>query len=64
MFEKQLGCAVEEAHPGWDDPFEAFWAVVVGDTDLADMRPLLDTYGGEMSPNVVDILSRNGAPRS
>ncbi|MFE2647446.1 amidase [Streptomyces nigra] len=59
VFEKQLGCTVEDANPGWDDPFEAFWAVVVGDTDLAGMRALLDTYGSEMSPNVVDILSRN-----
>lgn len=59
VFEKDLGCTVEEAHPGWDDPFEAFWAVVVGDTDLAGMRALLDTYGAEMSPHLVDILSRN-----
>lgn len=59
VFEKDLGCTVEEAHPGWDDPFEAFWAVVVGDTDLAGMRALLDTFGADMSPHLVDILSRN-----
>ncbi|MGW0087186.1 amidase [Streptomyces sp. NPDC003393] len=59
IFEKDLGCTVEEAHPGWEDPFEAFWAVVVGDTDLAGMRALLDKYGAEMSPNVVEILTRN-----
>lgn len=59
VFEKDLGCTVEEAHPGWDDPFEAFWAVVVADTDLAGMRALLDTFGADMSPHLVDILSRN-----
>ncbi|WP_432132955.1 amidase [Streptomyces tendae] len=59
VFEEDLGCTVEEAHPGWEDPFEAFWAVVVGDTDLAGMRALLDKYGADMSPNVVEILSRD-----
>lgn len=59
VFEKDLGCTVEEAHPGWDDPFEAFWAVVVGDTDLAGLRALLGTYGADMSPHLVDILARD-----
>jgi aspartyl-tRNA(Asn)/glutamyl-tRNA(Gln) amidotransferase subunit A len=58
VFEKDLGCTVEEAHPGWEDPFDAFWTVVVGDTDLAGMRELIGEYGGQMSPNVVEIMSK------
>jgi aspartyl-tRNA(Asn)/glutamyl-tRNA(Gln) amidotransferase subunit A len=35
VFEKDLGCVVEPGDPGWSDPFEAFWSLVVADTDLA-----------------------------
>ncbi|MEV6283838.1 amidase family protein [Kribbella sp. NPDC051770] len=59
VFERDLGCVLEEAHPGWDDPFHAFWAVVVADSDLAGLRALLDEYGTRMSPHLVDLLSRN-----
>lgn len=58
VFEKELGCTVQEAHPGWDDPFAAFWAVVVGDTDLAGMRSLLGEHS-DVSPHVVDLIGRN-----
>jgi aspartyl-tRNA(Asn)/glutamyl-tRNA(Gln) amidotransferase subunit A len=58
VFEKELGCTVVEANPGWDDPFDAFWTVVMADTDLAGMRALIGEYGAEMSPNVVEILSK------
>ncbi|MEU4292494.1 amidase family protein [Kribbella sp. NPDC026596] len=59
VFERDLGCTLEEAHPGWEDPFHAFWAVVVADTDLAGLRALLDKHGAQMSPHLVDILSRH-----
>lgn len=58
VFETDLGCTLEEAHPGWEDPIRAFWGVVVSDTDLAGLRAVLGTHGAEMSPNVVDLLSR------
>ena len=34
VFEKDLGCTVERADPGWEDPFPQFWTLVAGDTDL------------------------------
>jgi aspartyl-tRNA(Asn)/glutamyl-tRNA(Gln) amidotransferase subunit A len=41
VFERDLGCTVEQAHPGWDNPFDSFWALVMAATDLAGMRALL-----------------------
>jgi aspartyl-tRNA(Asn)/glutamyl-tRNA(Gln) amidotransferase subunit A len=59
VFETDLGCTVEQAHPGWADPFDAFWALVVADTDLAGMRALADENAAEMSPHLVELLRRD-----
>ena len=58
VFERDLGCVVEEAHPGWEDPRDAFWGLVALESDLQGMRKLVDTYPGQISPNLVDFLSR------
>ena len=58
VFERDLGCVVEEAHPGWDDPGAAFAALIVADTDLRGMRELARRYEGRMSPHLVDLLRR------
>ena len=58
VFERDLGCVVEEAHPGWEDPYYAFWGLVALETDLRGMRQLADTYQGQMSPHLVDFLRR------
>jgi aspartyl-tRNA(Asn)/glutamyl-tRNA(Gln) amidotransferase subunit A len=58
VFERDLGCVVEEAHPGWEDPIGAFWGLVALETDLKGMRELVDRYPGQMSPHLVDFLSR------
>ena len=58
VFERDLGCVVEEAHPGWEDPYNAFWGLVALETDLEGMRRLVDTYPGQMSPHLVDFLMR------
>lgn len=58
VFAKDLGCVVEEADPGWEDPFDAFWALVVAETDLTGMRALADAHGERMSPHLVDLLRR------
>ena len=58
VFERDLGCVVEEAHPGWEDPYDAFWGLVALETDLRGMRKLADTYPGQMSPHLVDFLRR------
>ena len=52
VFERDLGCVVEEAHPGWPDPYEIFWGTVVAETDLAGMRRLADELGDRMSPHL------------
>ena len=56
VFESDLGCTVEEAHPGWDDPYNAFWGLVANETDLHGLRKLADEYEGRMSPHLVDFL--------
>ncbi|MDP6819297.1 MAG: amidase family protein [Alphaproteobacteria bacterium] len=56
LFESELGCTVEEADPGWDDPFGAFWGLVAAETDLVGMRKLVDEHGHHMTPHLVDFL--------
>ena len=52
---EDLGCTVERADPGFDDPVEAFTATVANDTDLAELRAANDR--GELSEDVLsDIL--------
>jgi aspartyl-tRNA(Asn)/glutamyl-tRNA(Gln) amidotransferase subunit A len=55
---RELGCSVEEVDPGWPDPHDTFWRLVVADTDLTGMRELAARYGNEMSPHLLDMLSR------
>jgi aspartyl-tRNA(Asn)/glutamyl-tRNA(Gln) amidotransferase subunit A len=56
VFESDLGCTVEEADPGWDDPFNAFAALMVLETDLAGMRAMVEQHGEQMSPHLVDLI--------
>jgi aspartyl-tRNA(Asn)/glutamyl-tRNA(Gln) amidotransferase subunit A len=56
VFEGDLGCTVEEAHPGFEDPYEAFWGLVVMETDLAGMRGMAEELGEKMSPHLREVL--------
>ncbi|MEQ9640300.1 MAG: amidase family protein [Alphaproteobacteria bacterium] len=58
VFEQDLGCTVEPADPGWDDPLLSFWCLVAADSDLAGMRAWLPDHAHEMSPHLVDFLMR------
>lgn len=58
VFERDLGCIVEEADPGFDDQQSAFWGLVALDTDLKGMRSLAVQYGGRMSDHLVEFLRR------
>jgi aspartyl-tRNA(Asn)/glutamyl-tRNA(Gln) amidotransferase subunit A len=58
VFARDLGCEVEIAHPGFADPFEAFWATVALDTDLKGMREMAKNLGDRMSPVVHHLLDR------
>jgi aspartyl-tRNA(Asn)/glutamyl-tRNA(Gln) amidotransferase subunit A len=54
VFERDLGCIVEEANPGWDDPFAAFFGVMFAETDLKGMRELARKY--KLSGHLHDAL--------
>jgi aspartyl-tRNA(Asn)/glutamyl-tRNA(Gln) amidotransferase subunit A len=57
-FERDLGCTVERADPGWQDPSGTFWALVAAETDLTGMRRIMQGREREMSPHLVDLLMR------
>ncbi len=59
VFERDLGCEVEEAHPGFEDPYGAFWGLVALETDLAGMRKLAAELGGRMTPHLVEFLEQD-----
>lgn len=56
VFEQDLGCTVERADPGWPDPYETFWGLVINDSDLSGLRKLADSLGDRMSPHLVEAL--------
>jgi aspartyl-tRNA(Asn)/glutamyl-tRNA(Gln) amidotransferase subunit A len=58
VFERDLGCIVEEAHPGFEDPYGAFWAIVAMETDLRGMREIVAKHGHHMTPHLVDFIMR------
>jgi aspartyl-tRNA(Asn)/glutamyl-tRNA(Gln) amidotransferase subunit A len=58
VFERELGCVVDERDPGWEDPYGAFWGLVAADTDLAGMREMAARYEGRMTPHLVEFLRR------
>jgi aspartyl-tRNA(Asn)/glutamyl-tRNA(Gln) amidotransferase subunit A len=59
VFEEDLGCVVEEANPGWEDPYGAFWGLVALDTDLAGMRKMAGELGDRMSPHIIEFLEQD-----
>jgi aspartyl-tRNA(Asn)/glutamyl-tRNA(Gln) amidotransferase subunit A len=56
VFERNLGCTVERADPGWDDPYEALLTMILAETDLAGMRRMADELGDRMSPHLAEVL--------
>jgi aspartyl-tRNA(Asn)/glutamyl-tRNA(Gln) amidotransferase subunit A len=58
VFERDLGCAVEEDHPGWENPYEAFWGIVINETDLVGMRRLANELGERMTPHLREVLAQ------
>lgn len=58
VFEKDLGCKVEIAHPGFDNPYGAFWGLVACETDLKGMRAMVAKHGAQMTPHLVDFITR------
>ncbi|MFO1070735.1 MAG: amidase family protein [Geminicoccaceae bacterium] len=58
VFEKDLGCIVEEAHPGWEDPGPYFWTLVACDSDLSGMRAMIKGRESEVSPHLVALVNK------
>ncbi|HJY50460.1 MAG TPA: amidase family protein [Stellaceae bacterium] len=58
VFERDLGCIVEEAHPGFDDPYLAFWGIVALESDLRGLRAMVAEHGHHMTPHIVDFIMR------
>jgi aspartyl-tRNA(Asn)/glutamyl-tRNA(Gln) amidotransferase subunit A len=58
VFERELGCIVEIAHPGWDDPGPHFWTLVACDSDLAGMRAMIKGREHEVSPHLVALVQK------
>ena len=58
VFERDLGCIVEEAHPGFEDPYLAFWGVVALEFDLRGLRAMVAKHGHHMTPHIVDFIMR------
>ena len=56
VFERDLGCIVEEASPGWDNPYDTFWALLAGETDLKGMRAMERRLGDRMTPHLREFL--------
>jgi aspartyl-tRNA(Asn)/glutamyl-tRNA(Gln) amidotransferase subunit A len=54
IFERDLGCIVEEANPGWDDPASAFFAIMFAESDLKGMREMARKY--RLSSHLADAL--------
>lgn len=57
VFESDLGCKVEVAHPGFDDPYQAFWGLVAMETDLKGMREMVAHHGARMTPHLVEFIT-------
>ena len=55
IFERDLGCIVEEASPGWNNPFDAFFAIMMAESDLRGMREMARKF--TMSSHLVDALN-------
>jgi aspartyl-tRNA(Asn)/glutamyl-tRNA(Gln) amidotransferase subunit A len=58
VFERDLGCIVEEANPGWTDPGPYFWTLVAAESDLTGMRKMIAGRESEVSPHLVALVQR------
>jgi aspartyl-tRNA(Asn)/glutamyl-tRNA(Gln) amidotransferase subunit A len=56
VFERDLGCTVEVANPGFDNPLGPFVNLIMVESDLKGMRQLVDKYGDHMMPHLVGLV--------
>jgi aspartyl-tRNA(Asn)/glutamyl-tRNA(Gln) amidotransferase subunit A len=58
IFERDLGCSIELANPGFADTRDAFDAIVALESDLSGMRTLANRLGERMTPSLRAFLDR------
>ena len=58
VFERDLGCAVEETHPGFGDLYPTFETIVAMETDLTGMERLIEEHPGVVSPHIAAMVGR------
>ena len=56
VFEKDLGCHVEIAHPGFENTLGEFVGLIMLESDLRGMRQLVDKYEAHMMPHLVGLV--------
>lgn len=56
VFEEDLGCTVEEAHPPFAYTQDDFWKLVASEADLSGLRRLAEEHRSEMSASVIDLV--------
>jgi aspartyl-tRNA(Asn)/glutamyl-tRNA(Gln) amidotransferase subunit A len=59
VFERELGCIVDFAHPDLPPLREEFWALIALESDLRGMRALVERHGAKMTPNLVSFVTRD-----
>ena len=58
VFARDLGCNVERAHPGFGDPYYAFWGLVAVESDLKGMREMAEKHAGSMTAHLLEFIRR------
>jgi aspartyl-tRNA(Asn)/glutamyl-tRNA(Gln) amidotransferase subunit A len=58
VFERDLGCSVEEVSPGWPDLLGSFFSLLCSETDLQGLRGVVQKYGDKISSHVCDFAAR------
>jgi aspartyl-tRNA(Asn)/glutamyl-tRNA(Gln) amidotransferase subunit A len=59
VFERQLGCRIEEAAPGFSDAAAEFEALIALETDLTGMRQILEADRQAFSPELAAMIQRS-----
>jgi aspartyl-tRNA(Asn)/glutamyl-tRNA(Gln) amidotransferase subunit A len=56
VFEKDLGCSVDEVDPQLENVGNSFWAIVASETDLQKLRRLRHQRPNDLSKSLVGLL--------
>lgn len=57
VFERDLRCIVEEANPGWENPYAAFRVILAGKSGLNGMRAMEKQLGDKMTQRLREFIT-------